>query len=299
MSQILLHIGFGKSGSTYLQQWFEKHPAMYFQPKHIAGGFYHSWELAKYIQYNDQAPQNFVLSCEDLLVWQGEPYVFGLRGTRPYDHRKFQDQMCEALHGLFPTAKILIITRGYTTVYKSIYNQYLPTGGTLTFKELLLNMRDMFTIMFDYTYVVNLYRQKFGAGNIILLPFELLKNDHVKFLSLIEQQMKIEQTFAFLPDKVNAGYPIRILQAHFKLSKLVHKLLLPLPYSWRDRIYIRYSKMLRSIQPHPLTVFISKFIKEQPINWDGMDELLDELKGKAEILRAEELYQPYLKEYLL
>src|SRR5208283_376024 len=98
MSQTLLHIGFAKSGSTYLQQWFEKHPAMYFQPKYVAGGFYHAWEFAKYAQNTGHAPANFVMSCDDISIWkgdvqlgpnefssrEGEFAIFGLRGTAAY-----------------------------------------------------------------------------------------------------------------------------------------------------------------------------------------------------------------------
>jgi hypothetical protein len=299
MAEILLHIGFAKSGSTYLQRWFEQHPALYYQPKHIAGGFYHAWELAKDIQYSEKAPENFVLSCEDFSIWKSEPYFYGVRGTKPYDYKKFQDLLCETLHGLHPTAKVLIVTRGYTTIFKSIYSQYLGMMGTLTFEEMLRDYKDMFSAMLDYTYVINLYRQKFGAHRVIVLPFELLQKDPKIFLSIIEQQMKVDSKFEFHPHKVNAAHAPKVLKLYFKVSNLVYRLLRPFPQNWQTKLYMRYMQIIRGERMYSFMLFASKFIKDETMNWQGLDNMLDALKGKAAILKDEELYQPFLKEYLL
>jgi hypothetical protein len=299
MSQILLHIGFAKSGSTYLQRWFEAHPDLYYQPKHIAGGFYHAWELAKKVQHSEKAPENFVLSCEDFSIWKSEPYIYGVRGTKPYNYRKFQDTLCKTLHGLHPSAKVLIVTRGYTTIFKSMYGQYLGMTGTLTFEEMMLDHKDMFAAMLDYTYVINLYRAQFGADNVILLPFELLQKDPVKFLSLIEQGIHLDSKFEFHPNKINAAHPPELLKLYFKLSNLVYRLLKPFPWSWQTGVYQWYMNIMRAETLHRVMMFLSKAIKDKQMNWQGLDEALITYKGKADILKTEDLYQPFLKEYLL
>ena len=44
--------------------------------------------------------------------------------------------------------------------------------------------------------------------------------------------------------------------------------------------------------------FVARFVKDE-ISLDGLDEVMKTLVGKAELLRHEPIYQPYLKEYLL
>ena len=299
MSQILLHVGYGKSGSTYLQKWFESHPALYFQPKHKAGGFYHAWELAKHIQETGKAPENFVFSCEDLLVWKSEPYLYGYTGAKPYNYRQFQDEMCTSLHGIFPTAKVLIVTRGYESIFKSIYSHYLAMTGTLPFEDFLKSFKELFITMHDYNYVINAYRQKFGADNVILLPFELLRDDPAKFRWYIEKAMNIQDPFDFNPGRVNSAYSGPVLMAHFKVSRVVYNMLKPFPWAWREKLYVRYTKWVRRIKPHPFMVFVSKFMSKETVSWHGMNEFLALARGNADILKNEELYQPYLKEYLI
>jgi hypothetical protein len=312
MSQTLLHIGFAKSGSTYLQQWFEKHPAMYFQPKHIAGGFYHGWELAKYAQNAGHAPENYVISCDDISIWkgdvqlgpndfsarQGDSHILGLRGTAPYDYRSYQNMICEMLYGIYPTAKILIVTRGYTTIFKSIYAQYIGMSGTFTFAEMTAANPGMFTTLLDYTFVIELYRKKFGHNNVIVLPYELLRDDLPRFLSLIEQQLNITEKFESDRDKVNAAMDDKILYVYRYVSRLVYGLLKPLPLHVGAKFYGLYMKLVMDRKLHNLFAGISRKT-DKKINLEGLDEIVASMKGKAEVLREEPLYQPYLKEYLL
>jgi|GEM_PF-5080405 len=40
----LIHIGFPKSGSTFLQEWFRQHPQLFYAPGGL-GGFYNVYEI--------------------------------------------------------------------------------------------------------------------------------------------------------------------------------------------------------------------------------------------------------------
>lgn len=298
MANILLHIGFPKSGSTYLQRWFEEHPEIYFQPKYIAGGFYHAWELAKHAQQSNKTPKHFVLSCEDLTLWKSQPNIYGLRGTQSYNYKQYQENICVSLKGIYPTAKILIVTRGYEAVFSSVYAQYLASAGTYTFKEMSTELWEMFTTMFDYTRVIELYRSKFDAANVIVLPFELLRDKPEQFLQLIEREMDVSPSFKFSNAKVNAAYDRKTLTAYRNASVLVYKLLKPFPASLQTALYAKYTREVRIKKPHPLLRWVSQFVKNE-VSMDGMNELLAAMKGQAEVLGSEELYKPYLKDYLL
>ncbi len=298
MANVLLHVGFPKAGSTFLQNWFNEHPEIYFQPKYVAQGFYNAWKLADDVQHNEKVWENFVLTCEDLMLWQGRPFWYGLTGTEQYDYRSFQNRMCETLHGLFPKAKVLMITRGYSTIFSSIYAQYISMGGTLSCEEMMKTHEEMFSTFLDYNYAINLYREKFGHENVIVLPYELLKENPLKFRLLIEENLVIHNKFDFSLKKENASMDEKNLNAYFHVSRLVFRTLKPLPNNLQIKLYSIYCNLIRARVPHPILNFLSKYISVT-ISLYGTEEIMLRMKGKAEVLKNEVYHQPYLKEYLI
>ena len=298
MAEILLHIGFPKSGSTYLQKWFELHPELYFQPKHFAQGFYNAWEFARYAQENKTVAEKYVLSCEDLSIFNSQRDPIGHRVTHPFDYRSFQNNVCNMLHNLFPNGKILIVTRGYTTIFKSLYSEYISMTGSLSPENFVAADKELFQFMFDYSYVINLYREKFGRDNVLVLPYELMRDDLPKFLSLIENELHLSAKVQLGYEKINASYNNEILTAYQRTSFFVYRFLKIFPHSWQLKMYPYYSKLFRSNEPHLFMVILSKFVST-PLNMNELAPLTEAMRGKADILKTEELYQPYLKEYLL
>lgn len=298
MANILLHIGFPKSGSTYLQKWFELHPEMYYQPKYIAQGFLNAWEVAKYAQFNSSAPSNYILSCEDLTLFQSVRDRVGYRDTYDFNHRTFQENICNMLYDLFPTAKILIVTRGYTTLFTSIYSQYLAMAGASKPQAFANANQKLFTSMLDYDYVIDAYRKKFGSERVIILPYELMRDNRKLFLSLIEKEMNIHSPFEFEDRKINAAFDKKVLTAYQLISESVCKLISLFPRSTQEKIYSQYAHLIRKDEPHFLPRLLSKLINK-PLQIDGVNTMVSDMKGKAELLRNEPLYAPYLTEYLL
>lgn len=298
MANILLHVGFPKAGSTFLQKWFKEHPEIYYQPKHIAQGFYNAWQLADDLQHSNRVYENYVLSCEDFMLWQGRPNWYGLTGTGEYDYRIFQQRICETLFSLFPNAKVLLITRGYQTVFSSIYAQYISMGGVQSCEEMMRVNEKMFTTFFDYNYAIDLYRNTFGPGNVVVLPFELLKDNPQKFQAIIEKQFSIKQKFDFTTEKENSSMDVKNLNAYYRTSRFVYQLLKPFPHHLQTKLYLKYCDIIRAKVPHPALQFLASFLRET-IQLNGTDSIVSLMKGKAEIFREEELYQPYLSQYLI
>jgi hypothetical protein len=298
MANVLLHIGFPKCGSKYLQQWYEKHPAMYYQPKHIAMGFYNAWKFAESAESIYPLPQTYVLSCEDLTVWQSPSRYdyYGLKITHPYDFEKYKKNICEMLYGLYPTAKILIVTRGYSSLFKSLYSQHIAMAGTLSFGEFMDANTPLFSSMLDYTYTINLYRQRFGTENVIVLPYELMRDNASDFLARIEKVVGIENSFIHTEKRIHKSYAPKVLSAHLNFSQTVYGILSPLPYKFQQSLYLRYMLFVRKREPQPFFVWLSKFMKKE-INLSDIDKEVAFMKGKADILKNESLYAPYFKEY--
>jgi hypothetical protein len=298
MSKVLIHIGYVKSGSTYLQRWLAEHPAMFYKFKGVTG-FYGTNDILWYAESTDPMHECFVTSSEHLSVWKSDSDIVGMRnGLKKYDIKAYQNKLCETLYAIYPTSKILIVTRGYTSVFQSIYSQYLAIGGTYDFENMLKSMQDSFPDLFDYTHVIGLYRGKFGNDNVIVLPYELLRTDPHAFTAIIEKKMGIKNSYQFTTGKINASLDNKTLTAYWKVSNLLYHLIKPFPYSFQKAVYGYYNRSLNNNNPHPFMKFISRFVKDE-INLTGLDKMMAALEGKAVILKTEEIYQPYLKEYLL
>jgi hypothetical protein len=298
MGGVLIHIGYPKAGSSYLQAWFEKHPAMFYKFKAITG-FYNIHDFSWYAESTAPIHECFVISSEHLSVWKSDSDMVGMRkGLKEYNIRAYQEKLRDTFYDIYPTARILIVTRGYTSLFQSFYSQYLAIGGTYDFENMLKSMSNSFSDLFDYTRVIGLYREKFGNDNVIVLPYELLRTDPHTFTAVIEKRMGIKNNYQFTYEKINASLDKKTLTAYRKVSNLLYQLLQPFPYSFQKVVYGYYNRSLNRNNPHPFMKFISRYVKDE-IVFDGIDNVMRDLAGKAEILRNEELYQPYLKEYLL
>lgn len=297
MSQILLHIGYAKAGSTYLQYWFYDHPEIYFQPFTIAGGGLHPNHLASFIEKTDAIPSHYVLSSEFITTWTGDVEYYGMQFYSDYEYFVYQSKMCQMLKKIFPSAKILIVTRAYTTVFKSSYSQYIATGGRLEFNEIFTKI-PFVVDSYDYTKLITLYQKEFGESNVLFLPFEKLNDNPNDFLKLVENFMGITEVHEYNPSKINESLDSKTLVALRRMSRFIYVLLYPFPKNFRRNMYKKYIFSTRTKNVRSFLKWLSKFVRK-PIEMKGEKEYIEQMRGKAEILKDNPLYKPYLKEYLI
>lgn len=296
MSGVLIHIGYPKSGSTYLQRWFELHPSFFWKHRGVTG-FFISHDISRYAEKHNSLHSYFVLSCEELSSWKGDVDIVGMKDTVMYDVRQYQNNLAHTLKRIYPQAKILIVTRGYTTFFHSMYNELRMGGGVLSYPELHEKYIEFFKTTYDYSYVVNLYRTVFGHENVIVLPFEMLHDNPSSFTGIIEEALGIERAFTIGRDKVNASLDQKTLTAYRTVSNLVYEGIKPLPYNMKRWLYWSYIQWIKKKKPNPFLHFIGKFMQAEDLS--AVQQTVEAMRGRAEILRDEPLYQPYLKEYLL
>lgn len=191
----LVHIGYHKSGTTWLQQ-------------EVFGGSAPSFRLAWsqraitdcFIAVNDltfsedvasqylvksrvgaaDAPQGVdVLSHERL---SGNPHSGG------YDSRAIADR----LRATIPRAKVLIVIRNQPAMILSCYKQYIHVGGTRSLQRYLAppcrgrSRVPQFTLaFFEYHRLIAYYQSLFGHEHVLVLPFESLAVDASAFVERI------------------------------------------------------------------------------------------------------------------
>lgn len=105
--------------------------------------------------------------------------IFSNEGISGYD---FEDDLAcgNLIAGINPDAKIIVTIRSQVSMYSSYYWLYVKSGGVLPLEkfidECIKHQR------FDYHAMYQALLKNFKADRILVLPFELLKNQKKEFL---------------------------------------------------------------------------------------------------------------------
>ncbi len=185
----LLHIGYHKTGTTWLQrhvfgdsaagfsqmggaQRLIAVNAFEFRPKKIRK------QMERKIGQADARGLVPVLSSERL---SGEPHFGG------YDSELIADR----LSAVFPNARILIVVREQTSMFLSIYKEYIRRGGAASLRQYLATPRDGYWLpqfrfeFLEYHRLIGYYHDLFGVESVKVLPYELLRSQPDTFLGQI------------------------------------------------------------------------------------------------------------------
>lgn len=183
---ILLHVGFHKSGSTFVQNYFEQHPSVFFS-RSILANFIHDHQ--KEIPPFEHLTEHKYIFLSDMRLtvnsW-GKTEFERIRSNSfsQINIQKIQEQIAINLKNRFPHAKILITIREKEQLLPSLYSQYIINGGTKTFRSFKQDPPHIRTL-FDYENVGNIYKRIFGVSNVYILPYKLLKQNPDNYIQSI------------------------------------------------------------------------------------------------------------------
>jgi Sulfotransferase domain len=307
----LIHIGGPKTGSTFLQEWFRQNPYMHYAPGGVAG-FYNVYQIPQFAAQNAGGAFHYFATSDESLA---TPYeATGAAHAHGEDTQAAaQLNVCSTLQSIFPNGKILYVTRGYKSFLASGYSQYVRDGGTQSLRA--MNGYFLMTMQqagpdgkdggaLDYTFIVKNYQAAFGKDNFMVLPYELLRDDSRKFISIIEQWLDIPHFEASI-GKLNTSLSPTELYWYPRISAKVTKISGRLGKKAHSKIYAFYAKRVFNNK-------LSRTIKF--LNWlkpgrtfsesDVSSEVLDYIKSHnavryAAIFRDNPLYASYLQDYLL
>ncbi|MCA1612610.1 MAG: hypothetical protein LC795_03655 [Acidobacteria bacterium] len=303
MAQHLLHIGYPKTGSTFLQAWFECHPEFRYTHGGL-GGFYNVYELAR---PSEGGYKFYVTSFEGLStphVAAGEVRLdFG--GARAFRDERVKDNQraaCSLLKSLFPESRVLIMTRGFRGMILSAYSQSVRMGARLHLAEmcgeLAERLRDDARHYYDYDFLVGLYAETFGAENLMILPYELLRDDQAKFLAVLEGRLGVAHADVDL-GRVNPSLSPEELYWYPVISRAVSAAAARLGPARRERFYGWYVRRTLDNRLRRLVSVLARLRPGRKITpADFPEEILSLCVGKATRLRGDPLYAPYAADYL-
>jgi len=239
-SRILLHIGYHKTGSTFLQRDYfplaesgfclpwprSEANRVLVQPKALAfdpdSAVVH---FAKGLAEADPSKVP-VLSNER---FSGNPHSGG------YDSL----MIAERLARVFPGARILMVIREQRSMIRSVYGQYVREGGVESLDGYLHPPRqgELRIPLFDpdfflYDRLVACYQRLFGGDRVLVLPFEWLRRDRAAFVAALARFAGTEAPSVPRTEPRNVGLSAPLLAVKRRINRLlVRDTLNPAPLS--------------------------------------------------------------------
>lgn len=193
-SRILIHIGYPKCASSWLQQ-------VMFADEKI--GFLAPWGLPSHEakkQFILPENSNFNVELVQNFFWAGlqEATRRNLVPVVSHEHlagaisigRGWKKETADKIYATFPKARILIIIREQKSILLSAYGQHIKTGYTSTIEQFLgtktnPNNPSIELDFLKYDSLIQYYQTLFGNNNVLVLPLELLKKNQKAFSQTI------------------------------------------------------------------------------------------------------------------
>jgi hypothetical protein len=292
----LLHVGYPKTGSKFLQQWLAAHPDIAFSQWGIAG--FRDAHAMMAAAAGPALPAWHATSHEGLLTPLADHGDLGGKGVR-LPSRDGQRAACTLLAGLFPGAHILVVTRGYEGLIRSFYAELILGGASYAFADFcdaLLAQVEAGTDVFDVDAALDAYAGGFGEERLLVLPYELLRDRPAAFLGAIEARLGIEP--APVPsNRVRPSPPETRLAAYRRMTRWVRSV--PGSASLKGRIGRGYVAALRNGRLARVAAAIEGLGRGSGGPVPVPPRLIEALAGRSERLRVNPLYRDYAADYLL
>lgn len=243
----LIHIGYHKTGSSFLQFHVFDNKALGFKTvlssEKVKEAFIYPHPYAFDAQATQAAlyPEIRAIADSKLL-----PVITreGLSGQLFYGGLDSLESL-RRLHAVLPVARILIVIREQDSMLLSTYNQFVRRGGCESLETFLKDREDMVRfnpIQFAYHHLIGAYQQHYGRDSVQVLPFELFLKTPADYIARILTFAGVEpnaEAIAALPfgKRVNPAMPTTMMTIRRWLNHIAAHPNVTNPYP-----LIRYSK---------------------------------------------------------
>jgi hypothetical protein len=284
-NQLLIHIGYPKTASTWLQQGiFKDEKTGFISPwrGHWSDGI----AVREFITVDSFSfsPINAYSAFENGLKEAEQKHLCAVLSQEMLSCN-FLDQsgywgkeVAKRLHDVFPQAKILIVIREQKSMIFSAYGQYIRNGGRKSIEQFIStqNIKPGVYPLFrlyslKYDYLIKYYHHLFGENQVLVLPFELLKRDTNLYLKKILEFVGIEEvSFDYkLSKEINVNYKAATLAINRKINNFIpfrDKSSISSLDSWRWKFIWKMLSIMDKTLPEEIQntekLRIKNFIKE-------------------------------------
>lgn len=251
---VLIHVGFHKTGSTWLQQQLFADPARFASvddaPRHR---LVEDLVMPDPLAYDPVAVAHRYAPALALARESGRTLALSHERLSGYPSSGGRDRamIAERLRATFPDARILIVIREQRALIDSMYRQHITDGGVegvarfLATPEPGLGRKPSFTTdLYAFDRLIALYQQLFGESRVLVLPVERLGADPQGFADavaalcgrpplpiapsraanqrrpLLMQQVQRPLNFLFYHNELSPGALIHIPRFHKRYARL-------------------------------------------------------------------------------
>ncbi len=198
----LLHVGYHKTASTWLQQMVLRRAefgcTLVADVPGVNDLVVHSnsldWNAADTRAALE--PEFEAARARGLVPVVSSERMSGSPHTGGYDTRTIADRLYET----WPDANVLIVVREQKAIVRSVYLQYIRQGGVLPLGAYLDPPRALYSVpsfdprCFDYHRFASYYRDRFGAERVHVVPYELLRVDPPAFVAAVLAAAGVQPT---------------------------------------------------------------------------------------------------------
>ncbi|WP_165356232.1 sulfotransferase [Sphingosinicella sp. BN140058] len=293
----LIHIGYPKTGSSFLRSWYRSHPQLAFTDRGFAG--YSEPEAISRSTFAPPRPLRYrVTSAEGLATPSAQAGLARRSGVPeiPDTFAGQQDLACARLAEIFPNARILLVLRGIRSLLPSLHSQYLRVGGTLDFTgfcDAWVAALGADRRLWDYDYLVALYRRTFGAENVIVMPFELLQADPAAFTGALEARLGLAP-HPPAPKRINPA----LSPAEHVWYPVLTRQMLRLPGPIGRTVRPRFLRAIRHGRGRGLAAALQR-LRPRPIGFDpeAIERVAAVWNGRGASLTEDPLFAPFRSAY--
>jgi hypothetical protein len=248
----IIHLGYPKTGTTWIQEEFFKHISNYqYVKKNICNDIFakpnaFSFDKQIAVERIVRLGQNkeIILSSE---LFAGTINRGWLRGF-------WSKEIANRLHSVFPKAEIVIFIRRQEDLIASAYIQYIKNGGNFSINRYLESSAyNLFNFEhLNFYKLIQFYETLYGRNSLRIFLFEDFRNDNIGFVKDFSAKLGLQVDFSnidFTP--INESLPIKLLTLK-KFSNLFYYRMFP---------YKHYLFPIRGWENHQEKVFtsLSKF----------------------------------------
>src|SRR3954469_23917647 len=188
----VVHVGLPKTASTTLQDRLFAAQNAFAYVGRIGNGYRNvgAKELIERIttedsvDYDEDAIAALLRSLPEVAAAPNKPILVSAESLSVHG-RADRRLIAERLHRLLAPAKILIVLRAQPTMLQSMYLNHVRGSGerVVSFDDWLFEtygmarFKDIYRVGLNYEPLVRAYDKIFGPDNVVVLPFELIRDE--------------------------------------------------------------------------------------------------------------------------
>ena len=209
MVRPLIHIGYHKTGTTWLQRCLFCRADLGFVPLDEHRDIHQQIVFPHPLDYDPQRCRQYFQVRFEPIASQGKLPVLSAERLCGNPHSGGYDskEIADRLAATFPEARILIVLREQKSIILSTYKQYVRAGGSASIRQYLCppergrSRVPMFDFdHFKYDRLLSHYQRLFGKENVLAMPYEWFSNEPRDYVARIVSFAGLQVPDALLND---------------------------------------------------------------------------------------------------